>query len=997
MSEEILKALTQLFAILTRQDKGVDANERTFVEHFFRRRLSQVEVERYMTLYDEHLAEGQARAAKQAQKAGSDRLTSVKDSVRTLSICNKINRTLTQKQKAIVIADLLELVWSDREFSPQQRDIMETVSTVFNLPGTEYHDIEAFVLAGDSTALTREHVLIQDDLAVLRVESVELYFVKLLTEHEATMGPSTLIPDRVYLFSPGSTVRPSRGKSLYYSDVVAHFQRDGNAPELAFEVKDLEFRFPNGHIGLREINMAESQGQLLGIMGASGAGKTTLLNTLAGLETPSGGSVTINGVDLHRSPKQMRGVIGYVAQDDLLVEELTVFENLYYAAKLSFGDLSEKELRLQVRKTLESLGLRHIQELKVGSPLNKKISGGQRKRLNIALELIREPAVLFVDEPTSGLSSRDSQNVIDLLKELALKGKLIFVVIHQPSSEIFKQFDKLFLLDTGGYPIYYGPPVEAVTYFRQQTEQINAEQGECITCGNVNPEQVFDLVEARVVNEYGQHTSQRKIEPDQWFERYQANFERSSIRSLNTDPPGNLRLPSKLRQWLIFLRRDAKSKLANTQYLIINLVEAPVLALLLAFLIRYPSSADRTTYEFRGNENLPAYLLMAIVVALFMGLTVSAEEILRDRKLLQRESFLHLSRHSYLMAKIALLFFLSAIQTLAFVLIGNAILEIEGMTMAYWMILFAVACFANLLGLNISASFSSAVTVYVLIPLLLIPQMILSGALFPFERIHPALGHPSKVPIVADLMVSRWAYEALAVRQFEKNAYMNYFIEEERLSAQAHHWNAYLFPELDQRMRNLAEAGESAPLEQTQHDRELLYNGLHRLAVEWYPDQIAWVENELFRAGTLEQAQDFLAEAKKDLSEFEERQVSRIDKLSAKLDAQLESEGSSLQALKNAHHNEALEDLVRNTSTTQRLDTTGAQLILRVDPVFQEPTTGFLRTHFYSPTKRLFSSQIPTYTLNLLVLWLMTLGLYPLLYSEALRRLLRKLSPGQKR
>src|ERR1035438_8621145 len=141
-----------------------------------------------------------------------------------------------------------------------------------------------------------------------------------------------------------------------------------------------------------------------------------------------------------------------------------------------------------VLNLLTDLGLYETRDLKVGSPLEKTISGGQRKRLNIALELIREPAVLFVDEPTSGLSSRDSENIMDLLKELALKGKLVFVVIHQPSSEIFKMFDKLMILDVGGYPIYYGNPVDAVIYFKTIINHVNSNESECITCGNVNPE-----------------------------------------------------------------------------------------------------------------------------------------------------------------------------------------------------------------------------------------------------------------------------------------------------------------------------------------------------------------------------------------------------------------------------------------------------------------------------------------------------------------------------
>ena len=205
-----------------------------------------------------------------------------------------------------------------------------------------------------------------------------------------------------------------------------------------------------------------------------------------------------------------------MAQDDLLFEELTVFQNLFYNAKLCFGNLDEPAIIEKVNDTLRSLGLYETRNLHVGSPLDKTISGGQRKRLNIALELIREPSVLFVDEPTSGLSSRDSENIMDLLKQLALKGKLVFVVIHQPSSDIFKMFDDLLILDQGGYPVYKGNPVESIVYFKTVIGHANCEESECPTCGNVNPEQIFNIIESNIVDEEGNFTEIRKKSAEDW-------------------------------------------------------------------------------------------------------------------------------------------------------------------------------------------------------------------------------------------------------------------------------------------------------------------------------------------------------------------------------------------------------------------------------------------------------------------------------------------------
>ncbi|MFO7600740.1 MAG: ATP-binding cassette domain-containing protein, partial [Candidatus Desulfacyla sp.] len=297
----------------------------------------------------------------------------------------------------------------------------------------------------------------------------------------------TIHKDRIYHFSKGSTIKVPKGKPLYYSDVASHFLSELVENHISFTVKNIEYHFRNGDKGLQNINFSAIQGNLIGILGASGSGKTTLLNVLSGINKPSSGEVLVNGINVHEESEELNGVIGYVPQDDLLIEELTVFENLYYSAKLCFRDMEEAGILQKVKTVLANFGLENKENLKVGSPFNKTISGGQRKRLNIALELIREPSVLFVDEPTSGLSSRDSENVMDLLRELTLKGKLIFVVIHQPSSEIFKMFDNVMILDAGGYMVYSGNPVEAVMYFKRLDAQINQDMGECPVCGNVNP------------------------------------------------------------------------------------------------------------------------------------------------------------------------------------------------------------------------------------------------------------------------------------------------------------------------------------------------------------------------------------------------------------------------------------------------------------------------------------------------------------------------------
>jgi ABC-type multidrug transport system ATPase subunit len=243
-----------------------------------------------------------------------------------------------------------------------------------------------------------------------------------------------IIACRSYLLDKGVNIKGQGIDPIYYSRIYKKFVSRKFPEKIVFEGHEIEFLFKNSDNGIRQMQFKIESGNLIGLMGGSGVGKTTMLNLLHGKTKPSTGNLFINGFDLHADSDKLAGLIGYVPQDDMLIEELTVYQNLYFNARLCFGDYDEEKLNKTVEKVLVDLDLLEIKDLQVGDPMNKKVSGGQRKRLNIGLELMREPAVLFVDEPTSGLSSFDSEKVMVLLKNQALSGKLVFAIIHQPSS-----------------------------------------------------------------------------------------------------------------------------------------------------------------------------------------------------------------------------------------------------------------------------------------------------------------------------------------------------------------------------------------------------------------------------------------------------------------------------------------------------------------------------------------------------------------------------------
>jgi len=994
VSKTLLEALLKLFAIIVKEDNVTHA-EREKIRDVLKNQLNEDFVIKYMDFFD-----------REVEKL--DKSTLLKEENLIDKLCNSINLELIKHQKYYILLQMNAVTLADGSISKREEELVERIRKNFKIETDKFNLIKQFVVAQSKEDLIGDGLLVIDAndtndkstchhlkrsnlngfIALIYFPSTNSAFIKKVGMSEVFLNGITLPSNHIKAFSEGSSIR-GKFDTIYYSDLVSVFQSNNNLTQLSLEIKHVSYTFENGHVGLRDINFYERSGKLMGIMGASGAGKSTLLNILNGTDTPTSGEVKINGLNIHENPKHIEGVIGYVPQDDLLLEDLSVFDNLYFAAKLCFSNLSKTRLIQLVEKTLTSIGLYQIKDLKVGSPLEKVISGGQRKRVNIALELLREPSILFVDEPTSGLSSRDSENIMDLLKELSLNGKIIFVVIHQPSSHIFKMFDRLLILDTGGYQIYYGNPVESVIHFKEAMKMIDSEEGECTTCGNVNPEQVFDIIETKVLDEYGHLTNVRKVSPEEWAHAYDTLPPPLEIEPVNEKPKSTLQLPNVFTQLAIFINRDVLSKLANRQYLLINLLEAPIIAAILAFIVRYSGSE----YEFAKNANIPAYIFMSIIVAMFMGLTVSAEEIIKDKKILQREAFLNLSKGSYISSKLILMFSISAVQTLLFVLVGNSILEIKGMYLIFWVILFSTSSFANLLGLNISAAMNSVVTVYILIPFLLIPQILLSGVVVKFDQLHKTVRNEVDVPIIGDLMVSRWALEASLVAQFTQNDFEKEFYKYDKVISDTRFKSVYLIPKLETNLLEgfkLMKSENEEDLKQAEHKLALVQSEIELELLKLGDDKLP----DYKKINTKELNQSVLSSTLNFLKVLKTFNLNKQNKAISLKDAKIvkfQKEGI-YDNLKSNYSNEYIEKNVTNILSQQRIIEKNGKVYQLIDPIFQShlPSNALdYRTPLFVPTKHFLNSEIETPYFNILAIWSMTILLIIALYKNWLHKVIK--------
>ncbi len=1011
MNESILKALMQLFALVVdiQGNESITKESRDIVANYLKSLLNKYLAEQYLEYFDKYVIElygnNEVVDTKKIRKKVSLK------AVKVLKICDQINLELTQEQKFIVLIQLLEFICMSKEIEEIELEFLQMVSDSFNIDEKEYLICKSFIINSGNELIDNENCLIISELniksnqisksvvnqdidgkiIVIRVSSINSYFFKYIGNDIIYLNNQVVSPNKSYLLGNGSSIKSTKISTIYYTDVVSYFLQSTDAVKLSFIAENVEFTFPKSINGIHNFNFSENACKLVGVMGGSGVGKSTLLNILNGNLKPQKGEIYINGFDIYKEKDKIEGVIGFVPQDDLLIEELTVYQNLYYNTKLCFSKYSENEIHTAVIKALEQLELLPIKDLTVGNSLNKFISGGQRKRLNIALELIRQPTVLFVDEPTSGLSSMDSQMVMDLLKELTLSGKLVIVNIHQPSSEIYKMFDKLLIIDKGGFLVYYGNPIDALIYFKKQANYANANESGCDKCGNINPEQVLEILEAKVINEYGKQTKTRKISPEEWNEKYEnlrsSNLE-NAIRLQEELPKTEFNIPGILQQFKIFVTRDILTKLTNRQYLIISFLEAPLLAFILGYFTKYISG---NKYIFSENENLPSYLFMSVVVALFLGLTLAAEEIIKDRRIRKREEFLNLSNFSYINSKVFVMFLISSIQTLTFVILGNAILGIKDMTFSYWLVLFTASCFSNLLGLLISSALNSVVTIYILIPFILVPQLLFSGVIVKFDKLHKVIASDEYVSVLGDVMISRWAYEAIAVEQFTKNKYQKPIFETERKMSRVSYFYSYLIPELQNKLNDNYSAINNLKYNNENNDNfKILENNIHILSNY---NNLTRFENlnklnkdgfnnviYLKTAAYLENMLDYFREKY-------DNEVKKRDQIIISLDSKYKEKGG-IDWLKKTYFNTSLDDLMRNKLESDKIIEKNGKLIQQIDPIYKKPTSNLGRAHFYSAYKIFCGYKIDTFIFNLLLIWIVSFFVYLMLLFDGLKKII---------
>lgn len=471
--------------------------------------------------------------------------------------------------------------------------------------------------------------------------------------------------------------------------------------EIAIKTIGLVKKFSNGKVGLHECNIEIPSNSLLAVMGPSGCGKSTLLKALNGESPGSSGQVYIGGQELNRYFDYLKMQIGYVPQDDIVHRELTVDQSLWYSGKLRLPQLTDQQLSAKINQVLDELNISHIR-----SNMVSNISGGQRKRVSIAVEILTDPLILFLDEPTSPLDPQTIEDFLSILRKLSQKGTTVVMVTHKP--EDLAYMDQVIFMAEGGHICYYGKTNEYLQFFG-----------------------VEDTVRV-----YSMLIDDKK---DRWVAKYHSKPAQINTNTTNAKIYKSSRVDY-LSQYFWLTKRYLNIKMNDKANSLIMLVQSPIIAIIIVML--FDSLSQGVTF------------LMAIA-SLWLGANNAAREIVSEGPIFKRERMFNQGLLTYIFSKITVLMLFSAVQSLMFV--GILTVSFDSSTIpvkdpiiaTLWMIFISLV--ATMMGLLLSATVSTAEKVMSLVPIALIPQIMLAGVL---TKISSVL-----VEFMSYFSISRWATE----------------------------------------------------------------------------------------------------------------------------------------------------------------------------------------------------------------------------------------------
>ncbi|MDD3685770.1 MAG: ATP-binding cassette domain-containing protein [Bacteroidales bacterium] len=736
MQLNTLKSIARLFAIVA--DRNNDTVKENYIK-VFTDFLNELVDEKYV---GELKNEFELNLSITATGSSPKKLSL--NSVKLISLLEELKNKLSVIDRHIVIVYVI-LLTEETSKSEASTAFIKEVASSFSVQIQVVEEIREFIsksYPSINCEITKENLLSVDN-GVLLFKVYKIGF-----KHNGI----NIRSNRICVLTKDSVLSDEQGRNYFYPEIEAILKSGNQDAKICLSVRNLEYK-KKGHTLVHKMSLDIDSSQMIAVIGNSGSGKTSFLKCISGQTNDFSGIVHYSTVDQTGEP-----TIAYVPQENSFVPGLSVEEHLVERCRFLQFDLVE--FKEKCNYVLDFVGLNSVINNKVCKTdfSIAEISGGQQKRLSIATELLSSPDVIILDEPTSGLSSEDSYDILSKLKKLSLSGKLVIASIHQPDFDLFMMFDQVLIFADGGFPVYYGAPAKAAEYFRGISGRVDK-----------NSDFVFSKKPSVILNLLSNNKEvaiEGNISTNDLYGKFvEASPSVEPKVFQNTKSRQSL---SRLKSFLYFLgfgiRADLKHFSRFLTLLIVPLISGVVLSAVCRF-----SPGDEYVYFY--NPNLPVWILILLTTSVFIGLASSGHEFIYLRQFYNTLHAVSGKRLPHVSAVFLRYFLLTAIQTVLLVLPSVFIIGSQFHFVSVFLFSFALCLWGSIAGLVLSYIMKTTMTVYLIIPLLIIPQLVFSGALINFKHFNKIIDAKSDIPLIAEIVPMRWAAEGLMLEFYTNNPY----------------------------------------------------------------------------------------------------------------------------------------------------------------------------------------------------------------------------------
>lgn len=925
-------------------------------------------------------------------------------------IVSKINTEMTEEERLILFLSFLELIKLDKKIAPEELSFVEILSFHLNIARSDYKNSLLFILCesnnygdepnagllivsnteinnlddleGSWIEQNRPHdkdqklILVKpgftNDLLVLRLHGSDYLAGKYFGSTPLILNHRTIFPDRFFLMSPYDEIKASNGLIINYQELMTGFKIRNPHSALKFVGENISIK-NNDQPGISSFNFCEEPGNLVIVLSNSSYESKRISLLLTGQLPLSTGKICLNGYDISKEKYRVHKMIGYVPKEKVYDENISIYDNFYFSARLSFPGYNTKRVKQLVEETIHALKLQDYCTLPIKKLANTTSIPFEYLKIliNTGMEVIRDPFVLVMDLPFEKLNSSSAEEFCNILKSITYKGKLIFLISTNPGACVFKKTDRMWIFDNGGYLIYRGFVTNALNYFKKAGNYNISPEEVCPTCGNTNIDQLHQIIHSKVLDKYGRPTHDRKYSPEDWYKIYKEKIEKREgvAESKKIIPSYSSSIPNVNVQFFAYLKKCFLSLKLNSLKFLFTLSGGLLLSFIISWLLRYDWTNN---FTFSKHEYLPLLFFLNTVICFTSGIILGLQLTADDKLHIAFDYYKNYSFFSYLNVKYLVVILSSAVYSLLFTLITDSISGINGLYYLNWLIYFGTIFIGGSIGLLIGYLKLKLRVALLLTMTLLALNVLFSGYILPYTSFPKQISSKKYIPAFTEIFPLRWAYEALIVQQIKDNNYQKKIFKAEQTISDLTFKTNVLMPKLQEVLFNIQNQKLSLS------NLSLFYKELTDINKK-YPDifQFEFLEEinkKQVSWQILSELEDYTRYVQFQLYEKLKEHIDLRKELKQKI---IDSVGAeNFDSFVGQHHNTNLIAFVSAKKAGVNYIENNGEIIQTDDPIFRLPDNNYGRAHFFAPQKLMNGYYYDTTYFNLFVLGLEIFILY---------------------